>query len=533
MKKVYTFLLCFIAFTVSNTFTFSQTNIDTLAIQDFEIVPASPTWNFTGPVIYNSGFSGAGAAPANSPIGIGGSRAWETTTNSGGLVLDFDNITIPVGYDSIRVHFNLAAMNLTGATGGPDNLDYVLVAYSLDNGGGYTNRLRIRGASTDNSFWAYDATGVAQVNYLPAVETMFQPTTTGLQTTFGYSNCEIVFPGSVTQIKLRITGRSSSSSDTWLVDNLLITGENNCTTSFASLTPMVCNSYTAPSGAVYTNSGYYYDTIPNFTGCDSILGINLVVLNGTTSTINPVSCGNYSSPSGLILNASGNYTDTISNMAGCDSIITINLTINNPSNSSIGPVSCGNYTAPSGTIFTMSGFYFDTIPNFQGCDSIIGINLVVHQVNSNVSQAGPVLTAASATGTYQWYDCNNGIISGETNPVFTATANGDYALIITDNGCTDTSACFTVSGLDIIENLAASLTIYPNPSSNYFIFDLGIPQDEAVLELLDEMGRVVMIRKFESIQSDQVLLVGIQSGIYVVRISYKNGLTSYTKLIKK
>jgi len=533
MKKVYTLFLLFIAFSVNNIFTFSQINIDTLAIQDFEVVPASPTWNFTGPVVYNFGFSAAGAAPANSPIGIGGSRAWETTTNSGGLILDFDNITVPAGYDSIRVHFNLAAMNLLGSAGGPDNLDYVLVAYSLDNGVGYTNRLRIRGATSDNSFWAYDATGVAQVNYLPAIETVFQPSTTGLQTTFGYSNCEIVFPGSVTQIKLRITARSSSSTDTWLVDNLLITGVNYCANSFASITPMVCNSYTAPSGAVYTNSGFYNDTIPNITGCDSIIGINLVVLNETSSTINPMSCGNYTSPSGSVFSTNGTYLDTIPNNAGCDSIITINLTINNSSNSSIAPVSCGDYMAPSGNIYAVSGFYFDTIPNFIGCDSIIEINLTVHSVNSNITQSGALLTAVSSTGTYQWYACNNGIISGATNQSYTATANGDYALIITYNGCTDTSVCYTVSGLSIHENFVSNVIIYPNPSADYFTFDIGAPQHEVLLELLDEMGRIVMTKKFEFIQSDQVSLLGIQSGVYVLRIQDKNGLTSYSKLIKK
>ncbi|MBK7426238.1 MAG: T9SS type A sorting domain-containing protein [Saprospiraceae bacterium] len=198
---------------------------DTLAIQDFELTPALPTWSFTGPVIYNSGFSGANAAPDNSPIGISGSRAWETTSNSGGLALEFDNINIPAGYDSVRVQFRLAAMNLNSTGGGPDNLDYVLTQVSLDNGTTYYSRLRIRGAVADNSYWAYDATGVAKVYYQPQTEVMFQPINTGLATDLGYSTCEILFPGNVSQVKIKITGRSSSSTDTWMIDNVLIAGE--------------------------------------------------------------------------------------------------------------------------------------------------------------------------------------------------------------------------------------------------------------------------------------------------------------------
>jgi hypothetical protein len=227
MKKIYTLLFCFALF-CSSSLMRAQT-IDTFAIQDFELSPATPTWSFTGPVIYNSGTSIATAAPPSSPIGIGASRAWETTTNSGGLILNFSNIAIATGYDSVRVHFNLAAMNLLGSTGGPDDLDYVLMEYSTDGGLTYAGRLRIRGAIANNSFWEYAATGVAKVYYLPTSEALFQPTTSGLQTAFGYSNCEIVFPGSVTQVQIRITCRSSSSTDTWLVDNVVITGEYSST----------------------------------------------------------------------------------------------------------------------------------------------------------------------------------------------------------------------------------------------------------------------------------------------------------------
>lgn len=197
-----------------------------LAVQDFEVAPVTPTWLFSGPVIYNSGFSSAAAAPPDSPLGIDGSRAWETTTNSGGLVLTFDNQVIAPGFDSIEVRFRLAAMALTASTGGPDNLDYVRVEISIDGGTTYYSRLRIRGAVNDNSFWPYAATGVAQVGHLPQSEVLFQPLTSGLQTAEGYSTAAIIFPGDVGQLGIRITARSSSSTDTWLIDNLTLSGLN-------------------------------------------------------------------------------------------------------------------------------------------------------------------------------------------------------------------------------------------------------------------------------------------------------------------
>lgn len=294
MKKNYNFLLLALSIVGVTSITKAQLAIDTLAIQDFEITPATPTWNFTGPVVYNSGTSSASAAPPNSPIGINSSRAWETTSVSGGLILDFDNITIPSGYDSVRVNFRLAAMNLNGSTGGPDNLDYVLVEYSIDGGNTFVSRLRIRGATANDSFWGYDATGIAKVNYLPASETMFQPTNSGLQTTEGYSICEIAFPGSITQVQIRITGRSSSSSDTWLVDNLILTGENSCSPVTSGVNENVCfgSDFTYADGTISTNIVTNENHTSILTGaaangCDSIVTENLtVILVDVSTTLN-------------------------------------------------------------------------------------------------------------------------------------------------------------------------------------------------------------------------------------------------------
>ncbi len=49
----------------------------------------------------------------------------------------------------------------------------------------------------------------------------------------------------------------------------------SCVTSFSSISAEGIDSYTAPSGAVYTTEGVYVDTIPNAAGCDSIITINL------------------------------------------------------------------------------------------------------------------------------------------------------------------------------------------------------------------------------------------------------------------
>ena len=225
MKKLLLSVISIFTLSTSN----SQITIDTLGMQNFDTIPYVPNWAFTGPVVYNTmGTSPAVASPSNSPTGIANSRSWESTTQSAGLVLTFTTVNIPLGYDSIRVRFSLASMNLLSAGGGPDNLDYVLAEVSF-NGGPYYARLRVRGFGTAGCFWPYSAPGKAKLYYQPQTEVVFAPTVAGLQTTEGYSYCEIVFPGSINQVSIRMTGRSSSSTDTWLVDNVLLTGEKLAT----------------------------------------------------------------------------------------------------------------------------------------------------------------------------------------------------------------------------------------------------------------------------------------------------------------
>ncbi|MCH2022805.1 MAG: T9SS type A sorting domain-containing protein, partial [Saprospiraceae bacterium] len=45
----------------------------------------------------------------------------------------------------------------------------------------------------------------------------------------------------------------------------------------ASIIETGIDNYTAPSGAIYTVSGIYNDTIPNAAGCDSIITIDLTL----------------------------------------------------------------------------------------------------------------------------------------------------------------------------------------------------------------------------------------------------------------
>ncbi|MEI6766414.1 MAG: LamG-like jellyroll fold domain-containing protein [Bacteroidota bacterium] len=288
-----------------------------------------------------------------------------------------------------------------------------------------------------------------------------------------------------------------------------------------SMSTTVCDSYVSPSGNyTWTGSGIYNDTIPNMAGCDSIITIDLTVKHATSSTINPEQCYSYLSPSGnYTWTTSGLYNDTIPNVAGCDSIIAVNLTIDNSTTGAISPEVCFSYVSPSGLhTWTSSGMHADTIPNVAGCDSIISINLTIKTVDTAVTQSGITLTASASGATYQWLDCDDAFaeITGENAQSFTPDSDGNYAVAVTQNGCTDTSDCRNVSGTGIsTTEKAGRISVQPNPSTG--LITITAESTPALIEISDIRGSRIM-KIVPSNQATVIDLSELEPGMYMVKV---------------
>lgn len=66
---------------------------------------------------------------------------------------------------------------------------------------------------------------------------------------------------------------------------------------------------------------------------------------------------------------------------------------------------------------------------------------------AEVSQNGDLLIAAQQGASYQWLDCQQNFapIAAETSAFFTPSQSGSYAVVVSLNGCADTSDCYTVA----------------------------------------------------------------------------------------
>jgi len=214
---------------------------------------------------------------------------------------------------------------------------------------------------------------------------------------------------------------------------------------------------------------------------------------------------------------------------------TITINVGQATVETISPTACNAYVSPSGNYtWTTSATYLDTIPNVAGCDSVITVNLTINSVDVTVDNSlMPILSANQAGATYRWLDCDNGNapISGEMGQTFTATANGNYAVEVTFNGCTDTSACEAVTGVGVNEAKNTIVSIYPNPTNGMVSINLGSKNSVVDYTISSIEGKVIETGK----TSSNIIAVDLSNeskGVYFIRINTENTSTVY-KLIKQ
>ena len=122
-----------------------------------------------------------------------------------------------------------------------------------------------------------------------------------------------------------------------------------------------------------------------------------------------------------------------------------------------------SYTFPDGLTTDQAMTHLSVLTTTEGCDSLVTIQLSVDSFNTSVQQMDNILSAENQSGSsYQWLDCdeNYAWIEGATSSTFKADENGNYAVLITEGTCSDTSSCFSVIGLNTPERLSE----FPNIS---------------------------------------------------------------------
>jgi len=246
---------------------------------------------------------------------------------------------------------------------------------------------------------------------------------------------------------------------------------------------------------------------------DSV-GISTPVTN--TSIIDTI-CDQYIY-NGLNYSQSGTYWQYIENPIG-DSLVTIDVHINESSEYTFSQTECFTFTL-NGITYDSSGTYTDTISNINSCDSIITVNLTIKTVDTTITQSGIVLEANNLGVTYQWINCStNSEITGENNQTFTPISNGNYAVQLTENGCIDTSACYLVNSVGLLEStFDNNLIVYPNPTDGLLQIQLGESFNLIDIEVINIDGKIVINKQFGNKNNLDLDLTSLANGVYIIKL---------------
>lgn len=145
---------------------------------------------------------------------------------------------------------------------------------------------------------------------------------------------------------------------------------------------------------------------------------------------------------------------------------------------------------------------------------------LVPSLDTSVTRNGATFTANDTTAKYQWLDCSSmQALPGDTNQTFTATANGSYAVAVSKNGCTDTSGCYTITNVGLMEMATTKLEIYPNPNSGSFSIEFE-EITSGTLEIYTISGQRVYAQNIQH-QEQLKLNLPLAKGIYQLKLSSK------------
>ncbi len=310
--------------------------------------------------------------------------------------------------------------------------------------------------------------------------------------------------------------------------------------------------------------GLYAVTVTDINGCTGFDTINISILSNPIPTINgndsicdggatilSVGSGYYSyswstsdTLQSISANIGGNYSVTVTDSNGCTGVDSILLFLFNLPSVNIIPSGAlcdgGSISLDAGSAFSsylwstnntsqtitinQSGTYYVTVSDINSClntDTIVITSIIV---DTSVTLNGISFTALANNATYQWIYCDSIFIPGATSATFNATRNGSYSVIITQNGCIDTSSCYQITtvGNSMIgdEN---KFVIFPNPTNSIVnIIASNIEPGSYDLEIFNVHGQKVFIEQKSFSQQTEISSINVgflPNGMYLLSIN--------------
>lgn len=310
------------------------------------------------------------------------------------------------------------------------------------------------------------------------------------------------------------------------------------------------NQGLAPDAGCYENSACTFNL--DITSIDSS-----AICPGTSTTLSANAGTTFlwsdnSTGSSITVNTAGTYT-LMADSAGClgsasyqVSLLPAAVNISGASGLCPNTSTTLNATGPNistymwntgGTadslLVTTAGTYSVFVTTTEGCTATATYTVTaLPGPNPVISFNTPVLSTGTFTS-YQWL--LNGVpVNGATNAQYTATQDGNYAVVVTNSsGCSDTSAVYTIVALGLGEINSTGFSVYPNPGDGNFSVRITSDLPELLLTVCDMQGRIIFREAEQNVRTGTVTtlsLSGLADGIYFLQLQNGND-TRVEKLV--
>ncbi|MBL0105040.1 MAG: T9SS type A sorting domain-containing protein [Bacteroidetes bacterium] len=154
-------------------------------------------------------------------------------------------------------------------------------------------------------------------------------------------------------------------------------------------------------------------------------------------------------------------------------------------------------------------------------------------LDNTVNVSGDTIESLQDSAQYQWYNCSlNNQISGETSQTFSPTVSGSYAVIISNNGCIDTSVCNFIN----ISNISNEITeqifqILPNIVNDELRIKSIFYSKGIELSVFNLSGLLIAIRSSTDKDIVTVDCSSLSPGFYIIEVR-SNGNYCRKKFLK-
>lgn len=379
-------------------------------------------------------------------------------------------------------------------------------------------------------------------------------------------------------VKLRTLPGVDFGPDRTYCGNLVLDAQNVIGSTY------LWNDSSTADTLVVTTSGTYFVTVTDSTGCAGIDTINIIIATPPIVDLGEdttqcqgsilIDAGNNgitylwsdsTMAQTLTVSNSGSYWVIVSDSNGCTASDTVNIVIGVAVNLGSDQAQCGSsYTLDAGNpgavylwndnttaqtlTITASGTYYVEVTDTNGCIGSDTINLTLNPLpvatlnlplDSICDNSNAIILSGGmpAGGIYLGIGIVNDTI---LDPFVVPIGNQTITYSYTDTlGCTgNASEQVYFDNCSGVEELLVdgSVSLFPNPANGLVTLQINTPvATEIAIEIFSMEGRLLVQQRVNS--TGQIILPvdisQLANGVYSVRVTGENGLSSQIKLVKQ